>query len=347
MAIAKRILAVAKNYGIDKKDIVFDPLAMTVSADPHAAQTTLEALDAIGKELGCHTSLGVSNISFGLPHREIITATFFAAALERGLSAAIMNPYSLDMMKTYRAHAALHGLDANCTDYIAFCETLTDAPAATAAPARKAADAAMTTLREAIIKGRREYAAELTRTLLTEKAGLAIIEEEIIPALDTVGRGFEEKTVYLPQLLISAEAAGAAFEVIRAQAATAQADTPRKETVVIATVLGDIHDIGKNIVRLLLENYGYRVVDLGRDVAPETVLAAVLRERAPLVGLSALMTTTVPAMAETVRLLHEKAPFCRVMVGGAVLTEAYAAEMGADKYAADAMDAVRYAEALQ
>ena len=346
VAIAKKILKTAAEYGISKNDLIFDTLAMTVSADQTAALATLSALKTIREELGCHTSLGVSNVSFGLPNRDAVNATFFALALENGLSAAIMNPYSVDMMKTYYAYRALHGLDENCADYIAFASTLTETATASVAPAAKGGVNGATELQEAIAKGRCEMAGTLTETLLQTVEPLSIVQNEIIPALDLVGRGFEEKTVYLPQLLMSAEAAKAAFGKIKARMSVEAGAAEPKLPIVIATVKGDIHDIGKNIVKLLLENYGFAVTDLGRDVAPARVVDEVLRLHAPLVGLSALMTTTVPAMEETIKALREHAPWCRVMVGGAVLTADYAKAIDADRYCKDAMEAVRYAESL-
>lgn len=351
-AIAQRILSRAAEYGIDKKDIVFDPLALTVSADDRAGIETLRAVKMIREELGCHTSLGVSNVSFGLPMRDLINASFFTLALGAGLSAAIMNPYSAPMMQSYHTFRALHGLDPSCIGYIAYTETLpkSDAPTAsasvTAAPAAKVQTSGTTELQNAIVRGLRERAGALTTELLTQGAeSLVLVQEEIIPALNIVGEGFEKKTVYLPQLLMSAEAAKAAFEAIKASVESKNEGTAAvKCPFVLATVKGDIHDIGKNIVRLLLENYGYAVSDLGRDVTPEAVCDEVLRLNAPLCGLSALMTTTVPAMEDTIKLLRERAPFCRVVVGGAVLTQEYADAIGADKYARDAMETVRYAE---
>ena len=343
--IAERILAVAQEYGIDKKDIIFDTLAMTVSAEKNAADVTLEALRRIKSELGCHTSLGVSNVSFGLPNRDAVNGVFFALALENGLSAAIMNPYSADMMKTYYAYNALRGLDENCAEYIAAADSFT----VTAAPASPTGEKSTlrfgSELQHAVVKGFKDKAGELTRALLCKVPPLDIVNGEIIPALNTVGTGFEKQTVYLPQLLMSAEAAKGAFEVIKGFMAGGQ-NAADKGAVVIATVHGDIHDIGKNIVKLLLENYGFSVTDLGKDVAAERVVAAVIEKHAPLVGLSALMTTTVPAMEETIKLLREKAPWCKIVVGGAVLTQEYADRIGADKYAKDAMETVRYAETV-
>ena len=367
VAIAEKILACAEAYGISKKDIIFDTLAMTVSAEPDAAMETLKALRLIKEKLRCHTSLGVSNVSFGLPKRDAINAAFYTCALENGLSAAIMNPYALDMMKSYYAFRALHQMDENCSDYIGFVSSLPEAAAAQTAPsaggssspdsaqtgnrtgsqsavtpAAAASGAYASALQRAIAKGLKEQAAELTEQMLADTEPLQIIQDEIIPALDIVGQGFEEKRVYLPQLLMAAEAAKASFEKIKAR--MSDEHTASKCPVVIATVHGDIHDIGKNIVRLLLENYGFEVIDLGKDVAPQEILDAVLRHHAPAAGLSALMTTTVPAMQETIALLKEQAPWCKVVVGGAVLNQEYADRIGADRYAHDAMETIRYAD---
>ena len=341
--IAKRIIKRAAEYGIDKKDIIFDTLALTVSADKNAAAATLGAMRYIKNEFGCHTSLGVSNVSFGLPQRDFINSTYFALALNNGLSAAIMNPYSVDMMKTYYAYRTLAGLDDNCADYVSFASRVN--VGATSVMSVSSADNSSEGLKNAVIKGRREQAAELTRELIKTKAPLDVVNDEIIPALDVIGKGFEEKTVYLPQLLMSAEAAKSAFEVIKS-ALGKRTGEANKPTVALATVKGDIHDIGKNIVKLILENYGYDVLDLGKDVAPEAIADAVVEKHVSLVGLSALMTTTVPAMAETIKLLRTRAPWCKVMVGGAVLTQEYADMIGADKYAKDAMEGVRYAEEI-
>lgn len=343
--IARRILREAEKYGIKKKDIIFDPLAMTVSADKNAARETLRAVRMIKEELGCHTSLGVSNVSFGLPGRDMINGTFFALAMENGLSAAIMNPYSTEMMKAYRTYCALSGLDDNCAEYIDFASSVqTVTTAATIEKTGTASEESGSELQKAIIKGLLDRAAQITAEMIETKEPLWVVQNEIIPALDTVGVGFENKTVYLPQLLMSAEAAKAAFEQIKAKMQSGSAAD--KCHFVIATVKGDIHDIGKNIVKLILENYGFRVTDLGRDVSPETVVENVIRLHAPIVGLSALMTTTVPAMEETIKLLRDSAPWCKIIVGGAVLTQEYADLIGADMYARDAMAAVRYAEQI-
>lgn len=346
LLIAKKILSKAKEYGIDKKDIVFDPLALTVSADTTAAKETLKAVRLITNELGCHTSLGVSNVSFGLPKRDIINGNFFTLALANGLSAAIMNPYSDEMMKAYYSFCALNGFDDNCISYINFAESLTTE---TVSPKENANTETVTDckseLNEAIIKGLKVKAYEICEKLLETKESLSIINEDIIPALDTVGVGFENKKIYLPQLLMSAEAAKSAFEKIKET--LPESNTKGKMSIVLATVKGDIHDIGKNIVKLLLENYGYNVVDLGKDVEPRVIVDKAIEIKAPLVGLSALMTTTVPAMEETVRLLRKEAPWCKTVVGGAVLTKEYAEKIGADFYSKDAMETVRYAEKLQ
>ncbi len=352
LAIAARILEAAAAYGIKRKDVIFDTLTLTVSADPTAPRATLDALTAVGRELGCHTSLGVSNVSFGLPSRDTVNATFFAMALERGLSAAIMNPHSPEMMRAYYAFLALTGKDEGCAAYIKAAETLAPTAAPTSSPAAPAATAApaladgLSPLGRAIAKGLRREAVTLTEELLATVAPLDVIRGEIVPALDTVGRAFESGRLYLPALLVAAEAASASFDCIKAALTAGGMPPAERGPFVLATVRGDIHDIGKNILRLLLESYGFRVIDLGRDVTPEAIVTAVLESRAPLCGLSALMTTTVPAMAETVALLRERASFCRSVVGGAVLTPEAAATMGADHYAPDAMDGVRYAEEI-
>ena len=294
----------------------------------------------IKNELGCHTSLGVSNVSFGLPNRDLINSNFFALALGRGLSAAIMNPYSAEMMNTYYAYRALAGLDENCSDFISSAQAVSTV----AQTVTEVKEDFASELQKAIVKGLKDRAGALTEALIAESEPLSIVGNEIIPALDTVGVGFEKKTVYLPQLLMSAEAAKAAFEVIKRHMPSGNASG--KPPFVIATVKGDIHDIGKNIVKLILENYGYPVCDLGRDVPPEKIVEETVRLHAPIVGLSALMTTTVPAMEETIKQLRVSAPWAKIVVGGAVLNREYADRIGADKYAKDAMETVRYAEEI-
>ncbi len=346
--IAEKIIRRAADFGIEKKDLIFDPLAMAVSAEEGAALATLEALERIRNELGCHTSLGVSNVSFGLPHREVITASFFTSAMERGLSAAIMNPGAAEMQKSYLSFLALHGWDKNCAAYVERIGGYMNIPAAAAAEPKESRSAEKFAgdrggLHHAIVKGLREQAADAARRLLETEEPLGLVERQIIPALDEVGRGFEQKTIYLPQLLMSAEAAQCAFEQIKRRMERSEREMQSRGKFVIATVRGDIHDIGKNIVKLILENYGFDVCDLGKDVPPEAVADKTEELHAPWVGLSALMTTTVPAMEETIRLLRERAPWAKVIVGGAVLTREYAKSIGADYYARDAMATVRFA----
>ena len=346
LSIAKKILREAETYGIDKKDIIFDPLAMSVSADNTAARETLRAVDLIKHELGCHTLLGVSNISFGLPNRDMLNGTFFALALERGVSAAIVNPCSVEVQKAYYTYGALAGFDKNCTAYIDFADTLPQCITQENVKKITASERGecLSELQRAIVKGLKEQAARLTLQRLATDPPLLIIQEEIIPALNIVGLGFENKTVYLPQLMMCAGTAKIAFEIIKSRMPEEMASD--KCQFVLATVKGDIHDMGKNIVKLLLENYGFQVTDLGRDVKPETVVQAVVGLHAPIVGLSALMTTTVSAMEETIKLLRVAAPWCKIVVGGAVLNQECADAIGADKYAKDAMETVRYAEEI-
>lgn len=343
-SIAVRIVETAQKYGISKKDIIFDPLALTISSDNKAAKETLKAISLITEKLGCKTSLGVSNVSFGLPSRDTVNASFFTLAMGNGLSAAIMNPYSADMMKAYYAYCALAGLDENCNDYIDFGSKLTESAQTVISNVASSSVEGGSELQNAIIKGLKDKAAALTSELLRDNEALSIVQNDIVPALDLVGIAFEKKTLYLPQLLMSAEAANSAFEKIK-EVLPADASS-NKCAFVIATVKGDIHDIGKNIVKLLLENYGFKVTDLGKDVEPERIVDEVIKQNAPLVGLSALMTTTVPAMEDTIKLIREKAPWCKTVVGGAVLTKEYAEQIGADKYAKDAMETVRYAEKI-
>lgn len=358
LAIARKILARGAEYGLGPNDFVFDALCLAVSADATSANVVLETLRRVRAELGCRTVLGVSNISFGLPGRPHLNAAFYTLAMGAGLSAAIVNPLSAEMMSAWRAYRALTGRDRSCEGWIAHAEELptgSDSRDRSCGPrqaqplpqsATSAASPAGGALEAAIRRGLKSDAAEAARAeLAAGRAPVEIIDGAIVPALEAVGRGFEAKTVFLPQLLMAADAAGAAFDVIRAALAkSGDAPTKVKGPIVIATVKGDIHDIGKNIVRALLENYGFKVIDLGRDVAPEAILEAARRENCRLVGLSALMTTTVCFMEETIKLLHAELPGCKVMVGGAVLTAEYAAEIHADYYSRDAMGAVRTAE---
>lgn len=334
IAIAEKIITTAEDYGIEKHQLVFDALTMTVSTNKENAKETLKAVRYLRRTLGVATTLGVSNISFGLPKREVITTAFFTLALEAGLSAAIINPLSDAMMNAYYSYNALAGLDNNCEEYIAsVTETAAAAPAS-----------AVTDLKTAIIKGMKEEAAHCAEDLLKSSDSLAIINDYIIPALDVVGDGFEKNKVFLPQLLMSADSAKAAFDVIKAKMLLAGKQQKSEHKIVLATVHGDIHDIGKNIVKVLLENYGFDVLDLGKDVPEETVLEAVQQNDVSFVGLSALMTTTVPAMEKTIQLIHEHTN-AKVVVGGAVLTKSYAEMIHADFYAKDAMETVRLAKA--
>lgn len=344
IAVAEKILKTAEGYGIARKDIVFDPMCMSVSVDCNAAATTLDTLDYIRHEMGQNTVLGVSNVSFGLPSRQTVNGAFFTLALERGLSAGIVNPKSPDILKAYYTYLLLGGFDQNCGQYISFAQSIEETVSIKSGE-RNQGDTGGS-LFEAITKGFKERAFAECQKLLETEQPISIIDGHIIPALDTVGKKFEQKVLYLPQLLMSAEAAKSAFECIKEKMAGSGENKQKKIKIVIATVKGDIHDIGKNIVKTLLENYDFDVIDLGKDVDPEKVVEEVTKVKAPLCGLSALMTTTVPAMEQTIKLLKEAAPYCKIAVGGAVMTADYAERIGADKYAKDAMETVRYAEQL-
>ena len=338
--IADKIIKCAKEYGIEQKDIIIDPLAMTISSDTTSALTTLECIKKI-KNSGGKTSLGVSNVSFGLPQRSLINSTFFVMALSNGLNAAIMNPHSKEMMEAYYSFCALSNLDSQCEKYIEYTSDFKSEEKAV-----QTDENPEKTLKNAILKGMKEKAVTCAETLVLKKDALNIINDCIIPALDETGKGFESGNVFLPQLLMSAESAKGAFDVIKKSLLKNGEKRRKKYKIIIATVKGDIHDIGKNIVKVLLENYDFEVIDLGKDVPPEKIVETAIKENAKLVGLSALMTTTVPAMEETITLLKEKYPSCKSVVGGAVLTQEYADMIKADKYAKDAMEAVRYAETL-
>ena len=334
--IAERIIKAAREYGIGEKDIVFDPLTLSVASGTDNANITLETVKML-KAKGYKCALGVSNVSFGLPRRDTLNAAFYTAALFAGLDLAIINPESEAMMSAYRSWCALSVNDEGCKDYVSYSASLDSPPSTPAKDVKRD-----TSLGKAIKKGLKKEAAAITEEMLKNTGALDIINAEIIPALDDVGRGFEEKSVYLPELLMSAEAANNAFSVIREK--THAATTNKNKKIVIATVKGDIHDIGKNIVKLILESYGYDVVDLGRDVPKEKILSALRDSKAEILGLSALMTTTLPAMEETVELVRKELPRVKIIVGGAVLTATYAEKIGADFYAPDAISAVRYLE---
>ena len=332
IAIAKKIIKRAAEYGIDKKNLAVDALVMTISTDTNNAIETLKAVDYIRNTLGVNTVLGVSNISFGLPNREAVNTAFYTLAMSRGLSAGIINPNSRPMMNAFFSYKALAGKDESCQEYI-----------------KSAVDTEIVQktenldLKTAIIKGMKEESARCAKELLENTESLVIINDYIIPALDVVGDGFEKNTIFLPQLLMSADSAKAAFDEIKAHFVMSGAEQVKGEKIIIATVEGDIHDIGKNIVKVLLQNYGFDVMDLGKDVKCEKVLEEAQKNNVKLVGLSALMTTTVPNMEKTIKLLHDNT-HAKVFVGGAVLTRDYAKMINADFYAKDAMESVRIAQ---
>ena len=331
--VAEKIINTAKEYGIEKKDLVVDPLCLTISTGVQNANVTLEALRRIRYDLGANTVLGVSNISFGLPARENLNSAFFTLAMENGLSAGIINPKSEMMMNSYYSFSALKGMDENFETYIA---NSTD-------NAKTVQNDGKIDLKNIVIKGLKLQAVEQTKKELETKTPLEIIDNILIPALDEVGKSFEENKVFLPGLLMSAETASISFGVLKKELEKNSVDN-KKGKILIATVKGDIHDIGKNIVKVMLESYGFEVIDLGKDVEPQAVLDAVKKDKIHLVGLSALMTTTVPAMEETIKALKAENSGVTVMVGGAVLTEEYAQMIGADFYGKDAMSSVRFAE---
>ena len=326
--IARRIMDAALACGIPKSDILIDCLTLTVSAQQDQAVQTLQALRYIRETLGLKTVLGVSNISFGLPSRETITACFLSQALYAGLDFPIINPNQRTVMDTVAAYRVLSGQDRDSEAYI---RRFADAPAAPTAEKRGAAS-----LSDAVMRGLGRETAALTEASLSNMDELEVVNRLLIPALDQVGERYEKQEIFLPQLIKAAGAACEGFEIIKKRIAQRGGKSVSKGKIILATVQGDIHDIGKNIVRVVLENYGYTVLDLGRDVPPEKIVEAVVRENVKLVGLSALMTTTVPSMAKTIEALRRSGHLCKIMVGGAVLTPEYAAEIGADYYAKDA-----------
>ncbi len=336
--IAGKIIAEAEKYGIQKKDIVIDVLTMTISSEKDGAKIVFEALRQVRAKYGVRTVLGVSNISFGLPRRPIINSYFYAMAMQSGLSAGIINPSSTEMMQAYDSYVALMGYDDNCQTYI---EKYAVADADKKPAEQKKTDM---TLQYAIERGLKEEAYKLTKDMIGTKDPLDIIKEDLIPALNVVGDGFEKGTVFLPQLLMSADAAKIAFAVLKDVMSSSGEQEEKKDKIILATVKGDIHDIGKNIVKVLLENYGFDVLDMGKDVPPEAIVEKAISEDVRLVGLSALMTTTVVSMEETIRQLRREKPDCKVMVGGAVLNQDYADMIGADFYGKDAMQSVHYAQ---
>lgn len=344
--IARRILERAQACGIRKEDVYIDCLTLTVSAEPAGAVQTLTALKQVKEELGLKTVLGVSNISFGLPARSLVNQNFLTMAMAAGLDLPIINPNLDTMMAAVRCYHLLNGVDENAADFIAaygnasISTSIASQPTA-AAPSQSAGTRS---LEEAVQAGWKAEAAAATHVLLEQWEPMEIVNEKLIPALDQVGRDFEQNRIFLPQLIQSAGAAQAAFDVIRQHMAGSGQDQVERGTIVLATVKGDVHDIGKNIVKVLLENYGYTVVDLGRDVEPQKIVEAARQHKAPLVGLSALMTTTVKSMEETIVLLRQAGLPCQVMVGGAVLTPEYAQQIGADFYAKDAKESADIAK---
>ena len=375
LAVARKIYETAASYGIPKKDILVDCLCMAVSSDKNGALTTLETVRRVRDELGGKTVLGVSNVSFGLPMRENINASFFLLAMQNGLSAGIVNPNLEAMMQAYDSFLVLSAQDENCAEYVGIYapkeaekkrqkEILKAAAVNQAAGVSGAAGAGNSNgagntsgtgagaaytgsaLKKSIVKGMSQAAADAAKLALKDTDALELINTDMIPALDEVGKGFEAGTVFLPQLLMSAEAAKAAFAVVKESMEASGEVQEKKGKVILATVKGDIHDIGKNIVKVLLENYSFDVMDLGRDVPPETIVEAAVKEHVPVVGLSALMTTTVPAMEDTIKALRKDAPWVKVMVGGAVLTQEYADAIGADTYCKDAMASVNFATSV-
>lgn len=356
----RKILQMTDAYGIDRRNVIIDCLALTVSAQQEQAMETLHAVEYVSRNLGLHCTLGVSNISFGLPARRTVTVSFLTQAMYCGLDLPIVNPNMLEIMDAVASFRALSGQDPSCGDYIArFAdrpkETAAYTPVPSAAPASPGAGQAVPgpsetqgsgdgdSLRSAVIHALPDEVRNLTRQLLEQKSAMDIIEQDLIPALDIVGERYEKQKIFLPQLINAANAASAGFELIKDQIAKTDQSPVSRGKIILATVEGDIHDIGKNIVKVVLENYGYTVIDLGRDVPAERILEAVREYDAKLVGLSALMTTTLPSMENTIRILRDAGCSCGVVVGGAVVTPEYAAQIGADYYAKDARETVRIA----
>jgi 5-methyltetrahydrofolate--homocysteine methyltransferase len=335
-AIAEKILRRAMEYGIPKEDVFIDCLTLTASAEQDGVMETLNALHRVKTELGLRTVLGVSNISFGLPNRELITRTFLTMALHSGLDLPIINPNVEGIIGAVRAYRLLAGIDRNSADFISIYAQDDSAPK-TPAPAK---DKDSPDLVYSVENGLKNNAVKAAEALMNSVDPMEIINGYLIPVLDSAGAKFEKGKIFLPQLILTAEAAQACFEVIKTKLSAANSESVSKGKVVLATVHGDIHDIGKNIVKVLLDSYGFTVIDLGKDVPPETIVEAAIQHKVSLVGLSALMTTTLGAMAETIRQLNEKYPECKTVVGGAVLTASYAEQINADFYAKDAKQTV-------
>ncbi|MBP3312571.1 MAG: dihydropteroate synthase, partial [Butyricicoccus sp.] len=343
-AIAERILHAASTYGIPKEDVFIDCLTLTVSAEQDKAIETLRAVKMVREQLGLHCVLGVSNISFGLPRRNLITTGFLTLAMAHGLDLPIINPNSTEVMNAIRVFNVLYNRDKNAEAYIEACMHLPEEAPQTVkvpGPVPSSEEGESHPLMRAIVKGLKEDAAHMTQELLVGgMTELDIVNTLLIPALDVVGGRFERGEIFLPQLINAAGAAQEAFEKIKGSIAARGAESVSKGKIIVATVKGDIHDIGKNIVKTILENYGYQVLDLGRDVPIEMVVETAIRQDVHLIGLSALMTTTLGSMEQTIRALRESGHDCKVWVGGAVLTPDYAEKIGADFYARDAKESV-------
>lgn len=333
--VAEKIINTAKEYGIKKEDILIDCLVLTASAQQEEVMETVKAVRMVKEKFGVKTLLGVSNVSFGLPQRELLNQTFLAMALEEGLDAPILNPNNRAIMDIIRAFKVLSNIDKESKDYVKFYSRVEEKQATEVGSHRD--------LKEIVIKGLRDDAAQKTRELLRSKESLAIVDEYLIPALDIVGKRFEMGEIFLPQLIQSAETVKSSFEVIKEKMLQEGTEKVSKGKIILATVQGDIHDIGKNIVKVILENYGYEIIDLGKDVPIERVVETARNENVKLIGLSALMTTTVKSMEETIKSLRENELHCKILVGGAVLNKEYADMIKADYYAKDAQEAVKIA----
>ncbi|MBQ6001464.1 MAG: cobalamin-dependent protein [Synergistaceae bacterium] len=346
LAIARLICDMAESVGIPRRNILIDCLTLTASAQQKLVPETLKAIRMVHDELGVKTVLGLSNVSFGLPRRPLVNRTMMMAAIMQGLDSAIINPGDADLKETLLAWNLLSGGEQEMQDYISYCELHPAISSSTSQTVTAKTDSAVNDLDSAIIKGLKEESASMTRELLKTSKPLEIIESHIVPALDTVGKSYEAGKLFLPQLIKSAEAAKSAFEVLSLNMDKAESAGKAKGPVILATVYGDVHDIGKNIVRTIFENYNFDVIDLGKDVPPEKIVEAVIKRGVNVVGLSALMTTTVASMKETITKLKESCPDVKVIAGGAVLTPELANYAGADYYARDAMEGVRIVSSL-
>ena len=337
LEIGARIVETAQLYGIAKENVFLDCLTLTVSAQQSGAKETLKALRAIRQQLGVHTVLGVSNISFGLPSRILLNQSFLTMAMQAGLSMPIMNPNQPAMMAAVRSYRVLQGIDADSQEYIRiYAQQKQEANVETGSSHMR--------IEESIMRGLKEETRQLCTKLLTEKEPLQIVNEHLIPALDAVGVRYEKKEIYLPQLINAATASQCAFEEIRRAVNSSGMESISKGKIILATVKGDVHDIGKNIVKVVLENYGYQVFDLGKDVPIEAVVETAIKEQVRLIGLSALMTTTLKSMEDTIQALHDSGHDCKIMVGGAVVSAEYAKQIHADYYARDAKESADIAK---